>query len=239
MSNGSGGSYRRSINVANPLGSKGVLANAFAELIKHLWGDQYTHISPVSLRVIFDRLSFNWLYKSVIGKLQPRFKNSDQQDAQDFLAFFLDGLHEDLNENALKSKLRELTPEEERRRERMPIADVSSIEWDRYKHNHKSFLVELFQGQFVSSLKCSVCGQTSTTCNAFMNLSIEISLPHGPHGLKLTQCIDAFVKEEILEGENAWYVKHNSYADALGIVPIVNGLNVQRSSCELLDYRRY
>jgi ubiquitin carboxyl-terminal hydrolase 8 len=59
MSNGSGGSYRRSINVANPLGSKGVLANAFAELIKHLWGDQYTHISPVSLRVIFDRVSFN------------------------------------------------------------------------------------------------------------------------------------------------------------------------------------
>ena len=85
------------------------------------------------------------------------------------------------------------------------MADISNIEWDRYKHNHKSFLVELFQGQFVSSLKCSVCGQTSTTCNAFMNLSVEISLPHGPHGLKLTQCIDAFVKEEILEGDDAWY----------------------------------
>lgn len=136
--------------------------------------------------------------------MQPRFKNSDQQDAQDFLTFFLDGLHEDLNENALKSKLRELTPDEERRRERMPLADISNIEWDRYKHNHNSFLVELFQGQFVSSLKCSVCGQTSTTCNAFMNLSVEISLPHGPQGLKLTQCIDAFVKEEVLEGENAW-----------------------------------
>jgi ubiquitin carboxyl-terminal hydrolase 8 len=142
--------------------------------------------------------------KSVVGKLQTRFKNSDQQDAQDFLAFFLDGLHEDLNENALKSKLRELTPDEERRRERMPLATISTIEWDRYKHNHKSFLVELFQGQFVSSLKCSVCGTTSTTCNAFMNLSIEISLPHGPQGLKLTQCIDAFVKEEVLEGDDAW-----------------------------------
>lgn len=87
----------------------------------------------------------------------------------------------------------------------MPLGDISNIEWDRYKHNHNSFLVELFQGQFVSSLKCSVCGQTSTTCNAFMNLSVEISLPHGPQGLKLTQCIDAFVKEEVLEGENAWY----------------------------------
>lgn len=47
-----GGSYRRSINVHNPLGSKGALVNAFADLIKHLWGDQYTHISPVSLRVM-------------------------------------------------------------------------------------------------------------------------------------------------------------------------------------------
>jgi len=142
--------------------------------------------------------------KSVIGKLQPRFRNSDQQDAQDFLDSFLDGLHEDLNENALKSKLRELTPDEERRREKLPLSNISKIEWERYKHNHKSFLVELFQGQFVSSLRCSVCGQTSTTCNPFMNLSVEISLPHGPKGLQLVQCIEAFVKEEVLEGSNAW-----------------------------------
>jgi ubiquitin carboxyl-terminal hydrolase 8 len=130
------------------------------------------------------------------------------------LAFFLDGLHEDLNENALKSKLRELTPEEERRRERMPVADVSSIEWDRYKHNHKSFLVELFQGQFVSSLKCSVCGQTSTTCNAFMNLSIEISLPHGPHGGRkcmVSQTITAML-------------------NTAGIAPIADGLNVRQNN---------
>src|SRR5579871_5654274 len=126
--------------------------------------------------------------QNVVGKLQPRFKNSDQQDAQDFLAWLLDGLHEDLNENALKSKLRELTADEERRRETLPLVKISKIEWERYKHNHKSFIVELFQGQFVSSLRCSVCGQTSTTCNAFMNLSVEISLPHSPQGLKLLQC---------------------------------------------------
>jgi ubiquitin carboxyl-terminal hydrolase 8 len=170
--------------------------------------------------------------KAVVAKLQRRFNNSDQQDAQDFLAFFLDGLHEDLNENALKSKLRELTPDEERRRERMPLADVSNIEWGRYKHNHNSFLVELFQGQLVSILICSVCGQTSTTCNAFMNLSIEISLPHDPQGLKLMQCIDAFVKEEVLEGENAWYIllSKNVPLSGLGIVLIANDLNVQQNN---------
>jgi hypothetical protein len=46
-----GGSYRRSINVLSPLGSKGVLTSAFADLIKHLWSDQYTYVSPISLRV--------------------------------------------------------------------------------------------------------------------------------------------------------------------------------------------
>jgi len=120
------------------------------------------------------------------------------------LTFFLDGLHEDLNENALKSKLRELTPEEEARRERMPLTDVSKVEWDRYKHNHKSFLVELFHGQLISSLGCSICGQTSTTCNAFMHLSVEISLPKKEKSVKLTQCIDAFVKQDTIAGENVW-----------------------------------
>lgn len=55
-----GGNYRRSINVDNPLGSKGLLANTFAELIKHLWSDQYTHISPVTLRVCFCRRQMEW-----------------------------------------------------------------------------------------------------------------------------------------------------------------------------------
>jgi len=58
------GSYRRSINVQNPLGSKGTLANSFAELIRHLWSDQYTHISPVSLRVrsfLYRKLMFRLL----------------------------------------------------------------------------------------------------------------------------------------------------------------------------------
>jgi ubiquitin carboxyl-terminal hydrolase 8 len=116
----------------------------------------------------------------------------------------LDALHEDLNSNATKSKLRELTPEEEHHREKLPLPDVSQIEWGRYKHNHNSFLVELFQGQFISSLRCSVCSRTSTTCNAFMNLSVEISLPKSKKGVQLTRCIEAFVKEETLEGENAW-----------------------------------
>ncbi len=33
----------------------------------------------------------------MIGQLVPQMKGNDQQDSQEFLAFLLDGLHEDLN----------------------------------------------------------------------------------------------------------------------------------------------
>lgn len=45
------GSYKRSINVYNPMGMKGNLANAFAELLKALWKEDYTFLSPVTFRV--------------------------------------------------------------------------------------------------------------------------------------------------------------------------------------------
>ena len=49
--NGSDGSYKKSINLYNPLGMKGNLANAFAELLKALWKEDYTFLSPVTFRV--------------------------------------------------------------------------------------------------------------------------------------------------------------------------------------------
>jgi ubiquitin carboxyl-terminal hydrolase 8 len=45
------GSYRQHINKNNPLGSRGLLAEAFATVIRHLWGGEYNFISPVTFRV--------------------------------------------------------------------------------------------------------------------------------------------------------------------------------------------
>lgn len=45
------GSFKKSINVNNPLGMKGNLALAFAELLKALWKEDYTFLSPVTFRV--------------------------------------------------------------------------------------------------------------------------------------------------------------------------------------------
>lgn len=56
---------------------------AFAEVIQELWREQ---------RVV-DTSAF----KDQIQKFAPRFMGYSQQDAQEFLRYLLEGLHEDVN----------------------------------------------------------------------------------------------------------------------------------------------
>jgi len=45
------GSYKMHINKENPHGSKGVLVEAFATVVKHLWQGKYKFVSPLSFKV--------------------------------------------------------------------------------------------------------------------------------------------------------------------------------------------
>ncbi|KAF8447100.1 hypothetical protein BDZ91DRAFT_702920 [Kalaharituber pfeilii] len=183
------GSYKLHINKDNVLGSRGVLAEAFANVVKHLWDGQYKFISPMT-------------FKDVSGRLNDLFKTNDQQDAQEFLEFLLDGLHEDLNPYATRTKLRELTSDEEKYRESLPVPYASYLEWQRYIHRNFSVIVNWFQGQLSSRLTCMTCNTKSTTYNPFMYLSLPI-----PPGKKPTirDCLEEFCREEILEKEDAWH----------------------------------
>ncbi|KAJ6256208.1 Ubiquitin carboxyl-terminal hydrolase [Drechslerella dactyloides] len=188
------GSYRLHINRENRLGSRGIFAEAFANLNRNLWEETYAFVSPVTI-------------KDISGRLNSQFRGRDQQDAQEYLEFFLDYLHEDLNANAGKPKLRDLTEHEERCRESLPVQLASYYEWERYTHTNLSMIVKWFQGQFRSQLKCLKCGHTSTTYSPFMYLSLPIpaSAKGGSGGCTLKDCMDEFTKEEILDGDDAWH----------------------------------
>ncbi|KAK6346537.1 ubiquitin-specific protease doa4 [Orbilia brochopaga] len=188
------GSYRQHINRENRLGSRGIFAEAFANLNRNLWEETYAFVSPVTI-------------KDISGRLNSQFRGRDQQDAQEYLEFFLDYLHEDLNANAGKPKLRELTEHEERYREDLPVQLASYYEWGRYTHTNLSMIVKWFQGQFRSQLKCLKCGHTSTTYSPFMYLSLPIpaSAKGSSGACTLKDCMDEFTKEEILDGDDAWH----------------------------------
>lgn len=185
------GAYKRFVNSNNPLGYKGHLIDNYADLVTSMWSGQQTFISPEKFRAL-------------VGNLQPQFQDSSQQDAQEFLAFLLDGLHEEMNMAAARAPLRELTEEEERRRENMPIQKASQIEWSRYLHRNQTLVTECFQGQFRSRLRCLTCHFTSTTYNAFMYLSLPIHVYRNKPTCTLHECLDMFVQEEILEDDDSW-----------------------------------
>ncbi|KAG7258241.1 hypothetical protein CRUP_035975 [Coryphaenoides rupestris] len=76
--------YREELNEDNPLGMKGEIARAYAELIKQGWSGKFSYVTPRP-------------FKTQVGRFAPQFSGYQQQDSHELLAFLLDGLHEDLN----------------------------------------------------------------------------------------------------------------------------------------------
>ncbi|KAL2870793.1 putative ubiquitin C-terminal hydrolase [Aspergillus lucknowensis] len=169
-------------------GSQGVMPGLFANLIRSLWKNDVQVIMPTSFRNFCGRLNQEWAIDR-------------QQDAKEFFDFVVDCLHEDLNVNWQRNPLRPLTFEEEMQRERMPVAKVSKIEWDRYCHREESFISSLFAGQHASRLRCTTCKRTSTTYEAFYSISVEI--PPSGRG-DIYQCLRSYCQEEMLSGDEVW-----------------------------------
>eukprot|EP00980_Cylindrotheca_fusiformis_P029914 scaffold24028_cov152-Cylindrotheca_fusiformis.AAC.5 len=71
-------------NKDNPLGTGGKLLEEFADLLRIMWSAKIGEKSPTR-------------FKSQLGKANMQFSGADQQDAQEFLNFMLDALHEDTN----------------------------------------------------------------------------------------------------------------------------------------------
>ncbi|CAG8441081.1 8870_t:CDS:2 [Scutellospora calospora] len=186
------GSFKRHINRDNPLGTKGVLADKFATLIRVMWSDQYVSVSPVS-------------FKEAIGCFAPQFSGSEQQDSQELLAYLLDGLHEDLNINSHNSIFNNSTFLNTDEIEDLPLHVASDLAWEKHLMRNSSIVVSLFQGQFCNRLMCMTCGKTSTTFDVFMYLSLP--LPTNSKNkvpIDLETCLKSFIKEEILDGNDAW-----------------------------------
>ncbi|KAL1409731.1 ubiquitin-specific protease doa4 [Vanrija albida] len=184
------GRYKRDVNVYNPLGTKGDLAHAFAELLGALWGENYTFLSPITFR------------KSIIN-FKSDFAGSEQHDSQEFLSFVMDGLHEDLNRIKTRPKPIEMTPEREAALETLPPQIASDKEWQIYKLRNDSLIVDLFQGQYMNRMECLTCHKTSTVYDSFQWLTLD--LPTTKSKVVLPELFDQFVKPEILDGDEKWF----------------------------------
>uniref|UniRef100_A0A6Q2ZIK9 ubiquitinyl hydrolase 1 n=1 Tax=Esox lucius TaxID=8010 RepID=A0A6Q2ZIK9_ESOLU len=147
--------FETEINCNNPLGTGGRLAIGFAVLLRALWKGTHHAFQPSKL-------------KAIVASKASQFTGYAQHDAQEFMAFLLDGLHEDLNR--IQNKPYTETVDSDGRLDEV----VAEEAWQRHKMRNDSFIVDLFQGQYKSKLVCPVCSKVSITFDPFLYLPVPL-----------------------------------------------------------------
>ena len=122
---------------------KGAIAEAFGDLLKRIW-------SPTSPSTSYSPREF----KGQLSRFAPQFSGYQQHDSQELVAFLLDGLHEDLNRIVKKPYVEKPDWEGGGERELIQLANAS---WEGYMKRNDSVIVDLFQGQYKSTLVCPEC----------------------------------------------------------------------------------
>jgi ubiquitin carboxyl-terminal hydrolase 8 len=158
------------------------ISTAYGEFVRAQWLDEYEYIQPA-------------LLLELIWESAPQFVPGEQHDSQEFLSFFLDSLHEELNRTNVEGipRLIENTGE----KEELQAAKA----WKEYLTYNSSVIVDLFQGQLKSTLKCLKCQYVSITFDAFMFLTLPIP---DRKNCSLEDCLKEFTKEELLIKKNRW-----------------------------------
>ncbi|XP_006864286.1 PREDICTED: ubiquitin carboxyl-terminal hydrolase 11-like [Chrysochloris asiatica] len=147
--------YLEELNFSNPLGMKGEIAEAYADLVKQAWSGHHCSVVP-------------HVFKTKVGHFASQFLGYQQHDSQELLSFLLDGLHEDLN-RVKKKEYVELCDAAGR-----PDQEVAQEAWQNHKRRNDSVIVDTFHGLFKSTLVCPDCGNVSVTFDPFCYLSVPL-----------------------------------------------------------------
>ena len=185
---GAGVSLRRELNPNSA--TRGQFAKAFCDFILDYWySTEQTARAPKQL-------------KNVVGSFVQRFSGFAQHDAQEFLRFFLDGLHEDLNRVHIKPKYEEIKDDPNH-------SEIvkSNIWWNNYAERNDSQIRDIFCGQLRSYVTCTRCKYRSSAYDPFWDLSVPIPSTRMGRKCSLADCLKSFASPEKLSGDDAYYCK--------------------------------
>ena len=172
------------------LKTKGDLSDAFKCAMSELWKSSFAvdSYAPHDL-------------KKRVEIVAPRFSGYNQHDAQEFMRFLLNELHEEINKADVKG--------------RKSPGDNENLQeaCDRYLTWENSLISELFSGMLHSEVCCSVCEHRSVVFIPFMDLALPIPRSkstspryYGHYStVKLDACMQVFTEEEILDEEERPY----------------------------------
>lgn len=157
----------------------------YTKLIKDMWSGTTRSVNPSEL-------------KNAFSSKHRMYSGSAQQDAQEFLRFFIDALHGGLNVSVKREPISKEIEDDD-----MPNRVKSAMMWDWYSRVENSMIKDLFVGMLRSTLRCSHCNNASVTFDPFWDLSLP--LPSTNSRGKLLDCMDEFVREEVMDGLDQVY----------------------------------
>lgn len=148
--------YKRELNVTSKYGTGGKIAESYANLLIKLWKETKEYINPIEF------------FKTFATHVKL-FANSSQHDSHEMLIFLLEKLHEDLNRNKEKVyiELNEKGDDED---------DITACNrwWETHQKRDNSIIMDLFSGQYKSTLRCPFCDRISITYDQFSCLELPI-----------------------------------------------------------------
>jgi ubiquitin C-terminal hydrolase len=142
----------------NKEGFQGEFVDVFAATIQQMYNERDETIIPRH-------------FKKIISDFSEQFQGFDQQDSQEFLAFLIDALHEELNLRTVKPFI--ANPESKDRE----IAELSLEHWSNGLRRDWSFMYFTFYGQMRSLLTCKNCKLESTTFDVFSHMPVSLPEP--------------------------------------------------------------
>lgn len=141
-------------------GTKGIVTERLAALLKGLWSCQYVP-------------EISQTFKNSVAKFGSQYEGSNQHDAQEFLLWLLDKVHEDLNTATKK------TYKKPKNSHGKADEEVAAETLANHMRCNRSFIHDWFQAQLRSSLTCLRCGKASNTFDPYLCISLPV-----PHQLR-------------------------------------------------------
>lgn len=145
---------RNKIN-SKKYGTKGEVTEQLASILKALWACQYSAEMSIA-------------FKAAVERHGTQYRGNSQHDAQEFLFWLLDKVHEDLN-TATKKKYKTI-----KNNCGKPDEVVAAETLANHARRNSSFVQAVFQAQYRSALTCGRCRRTSCTFDPFHCVSVQL-----------------------------------------------------------------